>query len=129
MSRIPRKPVPESQHHRVVAQEPDHAQLSEKKDGVGKISLEADEASTSLSWQHRPHELAGSQHTTQPSRPGAVEAFSDDDDESTRDPSLEPPPVYQPSEVDINQEGLHARATAACESTHDITSDKSRKNL
>lgn len=128
MSRIPRKPVPESRHNSVVAQEPDQARSSEKKDDFGEIGLEDDETSTNLSRQNRSHELAGSQDTSQPSRVNAAEDFSDDD-ESARDPSLEPPPAYKPSEIDINQEGLHARATAACESTHDSTSDKPRENL
>lgn len=128
MSPIRRKPVPEPQHNSIVEQEPDRAQSSEKKRDFGEISLEADETPTNLSWQDRPHELARSQDTKQASRANAIEDFSDDD-ESSRDPSLEPPPVYQPSGIDINQEGLHARAIAACKSTHGSTSDKPRENI
>ena len=126
MSKIPRKPIPKSRHNSVIEQEPDEAQSSKETGDFGATSSEVDEAPTKLSWQNRPHELPGSQDTKQSSRAYTVEDFIDDD-ESARDASLEPPPVYQPSEIDINQEGLHARATAACESTHICTFDNPMK--
>lgn len=56
----------------------------------------------------------------------AVERLSDDDD-STLQSSLEPPPAYdtQPQEIDIDQEGFQANARAACESARLSTPDKS----
>lgn len=107
MSRISRKPVPQSRQNSVI-QEPDQPQSSRVTSYFGAIGPEAAEVPT------KTHELTGSQHTKLPARTNTVEDFSDDD-ESLLDPGLGPPPVYQPSEVDINQEGLHARATAACE--------------
>lgn len=56
----------------------------------------------------------GSSDVRQPGQIQAVDLISDD--ESTTDPSLDLPPAYEhpPQEIDIDQDGFHARATAAC---------------
>lgn len=129
MSQIPRKPVAESRRDTVIELEADPVEPTRSTSLPKTTNSDVGEASTGSSWQGGPHEAVETHNTRQKYRTNTVEDFSDDDD-STLDSSLEPPPAYdlQPSGVDVNQEGFHARATASCESECSSDFDKSPEN-
>lgn len=102
--------MPKSRHLSIIEQESNltsHSRIINSDEG--EASVQADELDGS-------GELTGSHHPTKPFGSNTIEDLSGDDD-STVDSSLEPPPAYQiqPSDIEISQDGFHARATAACE--------------
>lgn len=129
MSQIPRKPVAESRRNPVNGQESGQVEPRRSISLSRITNSDVGEASTESSWQGGPHEAVETHHTRQRFRANTVEDLSDDDDSTLRS-SLEPPPAYdlQPSEVDVNQEGFHARATASCESEYSSNCDKPPEN-
>ena len=124
MPAIPRKPVPESRHSSLITQESDQAQSGSLTSHPGVINLDVGEASAQLDGLRVAGEPVGVHATEQTSYTNTVDDLSEDDD-STLDSSVEPPPAYeiQPPDVDIDQDGFHAQATAACESAFSSMSD------